>query len=397
MLERIKVENFRSIETADLKLAPITLLFGPTAGGKSTLLYAALAFRNFILNPNQASDGLFNLGFLNLGGHDACVFNHDTSKAIVVGIQYRNGRGQGQYELRLTTKSAAEISLKSSLIDMSASVAIPYGLNQSFPFSLEEEAGEFTVTWNGISSTVAPKTPTVEAAARGMQLATALNVSGETLRRIDVIPHRRGFFKPSYSPAALSPTPTNDDEVATILINDQNLAARVSVCADEIFGRDFRLHVAPGTATAFFQTTERKSRIPVYLVNDGFGVNQVVYMLAKIQRPDVDTILIEEPEIHLHPTIISRLARMLCSLVKEDQKQLILATHSEQFVFAILTCVKEGLIGASDVACYHVTKELRKSVFQQQLVHDNGQIDGGLLAFVEAETEDLRKFLSHKS
>lgn len=394
MLERITVENFRSMETADLKLAPITMLFGPTAGGKSTLHYAALAFRNFILNPNQAIDGLFNLGFLNLGGHEACVFNHDTTKEIVIGIQYRDSRGKGLYQLRLT-KSAADISLASPLVEMSASVPIPYAGNQSFPFPLQEREVEFTVTWNGISSTVAPKTPTVESQARATQLATALNVSGECLRRIDVIPQRRGFFKPSYSPAALSHTPTNEDEVATIIINDQHLAGRISVCTDEIFGRDFRLHVPPGTATAFFQTTEKKTRIPVYLVNDGFGVNQVVYMLAKIQRPDVDTILIEEPEIHLHPTIISRLARMLCSLVKEDQKQLILATHSEQFVFAILTCVKEGLIGASDVACYHVTKELRKSVFQQQVVHDNGQIDGGLSAFVEAETEDLRKFLSH--
>jgi len=134
----------------------------------------------------------------------------------------------------------------------------------------------------------------------------------------------------------------------------------------------------------------------VNLVNDGFGVNQVIYMLAKIQRPDVDTILIEEPEVHLHPTVISRLARVLCSLVKDEGKQLVVTTHSEQFIFAVLACVKEHVFDAADLACYHVTRELRKSTFDQQLVHDNGQIEGGLSSFIEAETEDLRKFLSRK-
>ncbi len=396
MLDHIKIENFRSVERAEVMLAPITVLFGPTGGGKSTLLYATLAFRNFVLNPNQAIDGLFNLGFLNLGGHEACVFNHDTTKEIGIEIRYRNDVGDGSYGLRLT-KSGATLSLASPLVEMTANVAVPYALNQSLPFTIQEGEEEFTVAWNGISSTVAPKTPTVESQARAQQLAVALNSSSEALRRIDVVPHRRGFFKPSYSPSALSSTPTNEDEVASIIINDMNLAPRISACTEEIFGRDFRVHVAPGTAMAFFQTTEKKTRMPVHLVNDGFGVNQVVYILAKLQRPDVDTILIEEPEIHLHPTVISRMARVLCSIVKEDQKQIILATHSEQFVFALLTCVKESLVSASDLLCYHVTREHRKSVFQQQVVHENGQIEGGLSAFVEAETQDLRKFLAQKT
>src|SRR6266849_7117831 len=84
MLTKIHVENFRSIENCDVGFAPVTVFFGPTSAGKSTLFYALLALRNFILNPNQAVDGLFNLGFQNLGGFEACVFNHTVSKAIRV-------------------------------------------------------------------------------------------------------------------------------------------------------------------------------------------------------------------------------------------------------------------------------------------------------------------------
>ena len=76
MITSVSVKNFRSIESADIALAPITVLCGPTASGKSTLLYATQVLRNFALNPNRQADGYFHLGFMDLGGFDACVFDH---------------------------------------------------------------------------------------------------------------------------------------------------------------------------------------------------------------------------------------------------------------------------------------------------------------------------------
>ena len=67
MLSKLSVENFRSIQKCDVDLAPITVFFGPTSAGKSTLFYSLLVLRNFVLTPNTALDGLFNLGFQNLG------------------------------------------------------------------------------------------------------------------------------------------------------------------------------------------------------------------------------------------------------------------------------------------------------------------------------------------
>src|SRR5207245_11073470 len=86
MLQSVEIGNFRSVEgPATVALGPLTVLFGPTAAGKSTLLYALSALRNFALNPNQTVDGFFNLGFQNLGGFDACVFNHELYRKITLG------------------------------------------------------------------------------------------------------------------------------------------------------------------------------------------------------------------------------------------------------------------------------------------------------------------------
>ena len=63
MLKKIIIKNFRSIENQEIELAPLVVIYGPTASGKSSLLYSLLVAKNFLLNPNQQLDGFFNLGF----------------------------------------------------------------------------------------------------------------------------------------------------------------------------------------------------------------------------------------------------------------------------------------------------------------------------------------------
>ena len=392
MLKKLSVQNFRSIEDCDVSFGPITVFFGPTSAGKSTLFYALLVLRNFILNPNQALDGLFNLGFQNLGGFDTCIFDHRVSRTLGITAHFGDRRSYGVH----FRKADAEIIQESELFPAKAKVPVPYGASQSWSFTHFNKAEEeFAINWNGFASTVSSKSGTPEAQANAVSIADALNSMVEAIKRVEVCPHRRGFFKPSYSPAPLTPTPTSEDEVATLLINDQNAPPRISINTVEIFDRDFRTSTPPGTATTFLQTTEQTgARVPGLLVNDGFGVNQVVYMLSKIHRQDVETILIEEPEVHLHPTVIRKFARVVAQLATEEAKQLIFTTHNEQFLLSLLACVKENRLRADDLRCYHVSREKKQTTFTHEVVSEEGQISGGLSSFVEGELQDIKTFLS---
>jgi len=391
MLTKLDVQNFRSIENGAVEFAPITIFFGPTSAGKSTLFYALLVLRNFILNPNQAVDGLFNFGFQNLGGFEACVFNHALDKSLLVRAHF----SKRSYGVVLRKADADIVETSEFLPMMGLKVPIPYAANQTAPFAYSEKDEEFLVNWNGFASTVSAKSEVAEAQAKAVAIAEALNAPAEAIKRIVVCPHRRGFFKPSYSPTPLTPTPTSEDEVATLIINDQNMAPRISINTVEIFDRDFRTFTVPGTAVTFLQTTEQKgARIPGLLVNDGTGVNQVVYMLAKIHRQDADTILIEEPEVHLHPTVIRKFARVLARLATDEGKQLAFTTHSEQFLLSMLACVKEKLLRPDQIRCYHVVREGKQTTFNHEPISEDGQISGGLSSFMEGELQDIKSFLS---
>jgi len=397
MIKSVTIENFRSIERAELELAPLVVLYGPTASGKSSLLYALLVLKNFIVNPNRPADGYLHIGFMDLGGFDQCVFNHEGSRRVSVGVWSEGEAGQPEsYKLSFSKDKGVirqEWNDKWGDLVLECEIPIPYGLNQTFSFSYGELEEECSVNWNGISCSVTPMSPTAAMQQRAREIAESINAIPEKIKGIDVAPHRRGFFKPNYTSVSVSPIPTTEDEVASLIINDPNLPLRISGYAEGIFERDFRLYVPPGTATVFFQTMDKKSRTPGLLVNDGFGVNQVIYLLAKLLRSDVRTLLVEEPEVHLHPTAVRNLARQLCAIVREEKKQLILTTHSELFVSSLLAIVAEGELSPEEMRCYLCVKEGRSTVFKAQKVQKNGQIEGGLTTFIEAELEDLQKLL----
>ena len=397
MINRLAIENFRSIASADLSLSRVNVFYGPTASGKSSVLYALLVLKNFVANPNRRADALFDLDFVNLGGFRACVFDHQRDRRVVVACTVQAGSERATYQIDLAENEAAlrltavgdklvKGLLGDSQFEWVAEVTLPYPVNQNFT----QQAGDLTVNWNGLAVSMAAPPQTRPVA---QPLEDLLNEPLRTIQQVDIAPQRRGFYKPSYTTTPLSPIPTSDDEVASVILSDDYLPGRISFYLERILGRDFRLHVPLGTHAAFFQTTDKSAGIPTLLVNDGYGVNQVIYMLAKLLAQQARVVLIEEPEVHLHPTVARNFARELCAIAGQENRQILLTTHSEVFLTAMLTLVAEGGFSADDLRIFFCSKEGRSSRFEPQAVTPAGQIEGGLRGFMEAELEDLRKLL----
>lgn len=80
------------------------------------------------------------------------------------------------------------------------------------------------------------------------------------------------------------------------------------------------------------QVNLNSSGIDVKLPDVGFGVSQILPILVECLRtPKNETIILEQPEIHLHPSLQSKLADFLICMAKSG-KRLVVETHSEHLI-----------------------------------------------------------------
>ena len=89
MITEISIENFKGIrERVEVKLKPLTLLFGPNSAGKSTILHALHYAREIFERRNLSPDRTLAGGeFVDLGGFENFVHGHDTSRPIRIQVE----------------------------------------------------------------------------------------------------------------------------------------------------------------------------------------------------------------------------------------------------------------------------------------------------------------------
>lgn len=108
----------------------------------------------------------------------------------------------------------------------------------------------------------------------------------------------------------------------------------------------------------------RGARDFVDLPDVGFGVSQVLPVLVQcFYAPRNSIIIMEQPEIHLHPSAQAALADVFIDVInsKEDGKdrniQLVIETHSEHFLRRLQRRIAEDAISQNNVAAYFSNTE----------------------------------------
>jgi hypothetical protein len=394
----LKIANFRAVKDQEVELAPITVVYGANSAGKSSLILALLTLKAAILNSNTTTSGFFNYGFTSLGGFDAVVYDHLVSNKIGISLKvptdggfFAHGVTFGETQGSYTMKGV----LDNLNFNVELPVTFPYPGNGSVTATVTREEEKFGFTWNGITAQ-SPANPQLSPMAAEFlnRIMGQMNAPAELLRKVGMVPLRRGFSKPVYQTQPLTPALITEDEVATYLSNNKYLESKVSHYLEKVLNQDFRVHVQPGTAIFSLDATDRKTGLSTELVNEGFGVNQMVYFLAKALNPDVAWTCVEEPEIHLHPSAVRRFARALNEMVTHEGKNFVVSTHSEGFVLALLSLIAEERVSPERFAFYFAEKKGRYTEFERQVVHANGQIQGGLTSFMGGEIEDLKSLLN---
>jgi len=104
-----------------------------------------------------------------------------------------------------------------------------------------------------------------------------------------------------------------------------------------------------------FRTNVKRTRTSpeTSIMDVGFGVSQVLPVLVLLYYvPKGSTVLLEQPEIHLHPAVQSGLADVIINVATHRKVQIIVESHSEHLLRRLQRRVAEKKIKASQTKLY---------------------------------------------
>jgi predicted ATPase len=74
----------------------------------------------------------------------------------------------------------------------------------------------------------------------------------------------------------------------------------------------------------------------------GFGVSQILPILVQMAvMPDDATLLVEQPELHLHPSVQTKFAKVVAQACLSGRR-FVMETHSEHFVRGLQLAISEA-------------------------------------------------------
>jgi hypothetical protein len=111
--------------------------------------------------------------------------------------------------------------------------------------------------------------------------------------------------------------------------------------------------IAAGTNRWQVHVRTRPGASDVLLTDVGFGVSQVLPVITLLQYvPEGSTVVLEQPEIHLHPLAQAGLADVIIQAAMHRKVQVILESHSEHLLLRLQRRMAEEVISTNDVKLY---------------------------------------------
>lgn len=165
------------------------------------------------------------------------------------------------------------------------------------------------------------------------------------------------------------------------LCNEFHLAKDINVVKES--GKRYRIVV----------TTNED--IKVDLIHMGFGLSQILPIITQgcISVPN-SLMIVEDPDVHMHPSIQASMADFFIFLCKERNVSVIIETHSDHFITRLRRRIAEKEVGCSKVHLLFVMNEAGESIYKTIPLSDTGRMTGSMPpGFMNTRDNDFKAIL----
>ncbi len=423
MLKRLRLANFKAWEEADLRFGRVTGFFGTNSAGKSSLLQLLLLLKQ----TKNATDRGLVLDFggpsdlVNLGTYSDVVHRHDEETRISWLLDWSLPEIM---RINQRVASPSPLELEGNSLQTRCEVGLrrerpwPYALAYTFDqidflvesqlgsennFKLDTSAAEFRFKRN--QGRAWPLSHPIKThlfpneMRRFYQNADFLRgFELEYERFMDSIYYLgplREYPQREYGWAGSSPgdvgqrgertvdailSATRDGQLRNLGYRKRRKTFQEMIAhwlSELGLIHEFRIkEIARGTNLYRAEVKTTESSPWTLLTDVGFGVSQVLPALVLLYYvPEGSTVLMEQPEIHLHPAVQSGLADVMLSVAKTRDVQIVVESHSEHLMRRLQRRVAEGEASAEDVKLYFVSTDGRSAQTSDLSLNEWGEIE----------------------
>lgn len=141
--------------------------------------------------------------------------------------------------------------------------------------------------------------------------------------------------------------------------------------------QDFRIdEIADGTNIYRASVQATPASAPAGLTDVGFGVSQLLPVLVLLYYvPEGTTVVLEQPEIHLHPAVQSGLADVMLNVAEARRLQIIVESHSEHLLRRLQRRVAEGSACHEEVKLYFVSMRGHDASVDDLALNEWGEVE----------------------
>lgn len=360
MIQSLYLKNFKCFSEQTFELAPLTIFCGSNSAGKSTAIQSILSIKQNVLNIKN-DKFKFNGELFSFGKFKDLLAHNPIDDKLTIGIN--------DFQLTLVAKELDNKEINIEKSNVAGLVSLKNVWPTDFIYLCAERFG--------------PRS-SFEFGANDDELS--IGIFGQ---------HALSFYYKNQDKPAVNQTFAR--KICSHLIKQEQSDSEI-IFTDALVREAMRF-VCPGFSMKVIEADEIDRVYNMYLsgsesirpINVGFGVSYVLPIIisaALIQPGGI--LVIENPEVHLHPRAQSELVKILCHL-SQSGVQVIVETHSDHIINGIRVFAKENQLPQRENIIHSVTDNAGKRNVKEIHVDEDGNLTALDEGFFDQINKDLMR------
>lgn len=397
MFTTLHLTNFKAWrDTGELKLKPVTMLLGTNSSGKSTLIQSLLLLKQTVQSPDRTVH--LNLGgdevndLFNFGSFDD-VLNQaaEAPRQFSVAFDFkRDGSArisEGSFECSYGKTSSGSVAVQTMVLRTGESeFRVVRRDKGAFSVFVDDETQPRVKGRNyAPERSIALSADAIAALDKEGQLAEDLSLAiRRELEGINYLGPLRRKPERDYPWNKTKPGEVGSDGRAAIdallasaLLKGEGQNEVVEGVSKWLARMKVaqKLEVRQQGRSSRYELVIHRDGVACNLRDVGIGVSQVLPVLVLAYfAPAGSTIILEEPEIHLHPLAQSVLAELFVEVSRQRKVQFIVETHSEHLFRRLQTLVAGRKVANDAVSMYFVERKGKSAHLRELLLDEYGRV-----------------------